>query len=313
MRKRTTDSKVLKTMGGRAGPRSSALCLCLLVAGAAVAMALGGVATPAYALDGKSGEFEDFEGIFRPACLDLRDETGLTGGDEIFACDADGEQCHLVSTTTTTTVDQGIALGFCDDEIETVIPVRAGDIHPEVSIKATTFSTVIGVVEDPTAPLNTQIPGDIFCETSGKDSPDGSPGKKVCVHIFKGTGDCTANCPPSSPPQPLTVKRDGNDCETVKALLRASVTNDSAINLRWWLFSDSEATAEPNSEVLSVCPGFAWRFLPLNRGQIMPPGNGIAVKYQVSREEIETPHYVTISGRRICKKVAGEIPTHACP
>jgi len=297
MKKRATDSTVLKAIEGRGGLLSSALCLRTLFTCTIVALALGGAATSAHAI---SGESEDFEGIFSPSCLDLRTETGLTGGDEIFACDADGEQCHLVSGTT----DEGVALGFCEDEVETVIPVRASDIHPEVSIKGTAFGTVIGVVNDPGG---TPIPGDIFCETSGTPSP----GTKVCVHIFEDPScTSTASCGPHGVPPPGSLDVRSDDCETVKALLAASVTRDPDQNLRWWLFSDSEATGEPASEVLSVCHGFDWEFLPLNGATIAP---GLAVKYQVNREVIQTPHYTTIAGRRICKTVLGESPTHSCP
>ena len=289
MKSRTTVSKVLKTKGDRGGVPSSAFCLRLLFTGTVVALALGGAATSARAI---SGESEDFEGIFRPSCQDLRNETGLAGGDEIFACDSDGEQCHLVSGT----IDEGVALGFCEDSVETVIPVRSGDIHPDVGIKGTSFGTVIGVVENPTGV--TPIPGDIFCETF-----EDSPGTKVCVHIFEG--NCTGSTCGTGD---FDVRSD--DCETVKALLADSVSSDPDQNLRWWLFTDSDKTGDPTSEVLSVCPGFAWDFLPLNGATI---ADGLAVTYQVNREIVQTPHYVTISGRRICKRVAGEIPTHACP
>lgn len=292
MRKQTNDSTVLKTIGGRGGLVSSALCVRALFTCTVVALALGGVTTSAHAV---SGESADMVGVFRPSCQALRTETGLAGGDEIFVCDSDSEQCRLFST-----IDEGVALGFCEDTIETVFPVRAGDIHPNTEIDATTFGTVIGVVNDP---VGTPIPGDIFCETFGTDSPDESPGTKVCVHIFEG--DCIGDACGAGP---IDVRSD--DCGTVKALLAASVTSDPDQNLRWWLFTDSELTGQPDSEVLSVCPGHAWEFLSLSEPTIT---DGVTVSYQANRILIQTPHYVTISGRRICKKVAGELPAHGCP
>lgn len=284
MKKRATDSTVLKAIEGRGGLLSSALCLRLLFTGTVVALALGGAATSAHAI---SGENEDFEGIFSPSCQDLRTETGLDEGDEIFVCDSGGEQCHLFSAT-----DEGVGLGFCEDKIESILPVRGGLVKPDVGIDATSFGGVIGV---------SGSTGDIFCETFGTPSP----GTKVCVKVFEG------NCPGGGCPEgdgSIVVRSD--DCETVSALLAASVTSEPFQDLRWWLFTDSEMTGLPGSEVLSVCPGFAWDFVPLNGATI---ANGITVNSQAIRGLIQTPHYVTISGRRICKKVAGESPTHACP
>ena len=110
--------------------------------------------------------------------------------------------------------------------IETVIPVRSGDIHPDVGIKGTSFGTVIGVVENPTSV--TPIPGDIFCETS-----DGQPWQRKFASTFL-RGNCTGStC--GRPWSDFDVRSD--DCETVKALLAASVTSDPDQNLRWWLFT----------------------------------------------------------------------------
>jgi hypothetical protein len=282
------------TMGGRGGLPSSALGLRrVLFTCAVVALALGGVATSAHAV---SGESLDMEGAFQPSCQELRTETGLAGGDEIFVCDSDGEQCRLFSVT-----DEGVGLGFCEDSIKSVVPDRGGDVEPNVPIQATTFGAVIGV---------SGSAGDIFCETfetttSGGKKTTLSPGRKVCVQVFAGnctTGACQAG------DGSIVVRRDS--CDTVAALLAASVTGDPFQNLAWWLFSDLEKTGQKNSEVLSVCPGHAWKFLSLSGSTIV---NQIVGDYTADRLLIQTPHYVTISGRRYCKIVAGESPTHTCP
>jgi len=285
MTKRATNSTVLKTIGGRRSLLSSALCLRALFTGTVVALALGGVATSAHAV---SGENADTEGTFQASCEDLRNETDFPGGDEIFVCDSGSEQCRLFSAT-----DEGVGLGFCDDSIESVAIDRGGDVEPTVPIDATTFGSVIGV-SNPT--------GDIFCETFGTTSSSGSPGKKVCIRISPG------NCTPGTAGGSFEVQC--GSCPTVEALLEGSVTANAS-NFKWFLFTDSEKTGQPNgSGVLSVCAGNKWTSLPLSAATI---AKGLTVKYQANMFLIQTPHYTTIAGRRICKNVTGESPTHTCP
>ena len=284
MKKRATDSMVLETIGGKASFLSGAPCLRSLFTCMVVALALASGATSARAV---SGENEDMEGAFHPSCQDLRTETGLAGGDEIFACDSDGEQCRLFSGT-----DEGVAVGFCKESIESIVPNRGGELEPNVPIDATTFGAITGM---------SNSNGDIFCETF--DTP--SPGRKVCINVFEGIcKEDTCEAGDGS----IVVRSD--DCKTLRNLLAASVTSDPSQNLAWWLFSDLEKTGQKGSEVLSVCPGFAWEFLPLSGPTF---ADQVTISYQASRILIQTPHYVTIAGRRYCKKVAGEIPKHTCP
>jgi len=258
-------------------PRSTSLLRGLLTCTIA-ALALGGGAISAHALNGTSGEFADTEGLFQALCQDLRTATGLPGGDLIFACDPDGEQCHLVSGTT----DQGAALGFCADSIpDAVRPHRGGALEEGVVVRATTFGTDIGYA------LAADSTGDIFCETfentttSGKkDKTTPSPGRKVCVDVFEGS--CTgATC--GAGDGFIVVRRD--TCNTVRQILAASVTSDAFQNIAYWLFIDLDKTGQKNSEVLSVCPGFAWEFLPLSE----PIADEVTVKYQSSKSVFQTP------------------------
>jgi hypothetical protein len=227
MMKRVTDPPAWKMMDGRGRFLRSALCLRALLTCTVVALALGGGATSTY---GVSGENPDTEGTFRAACQELRTTTGLSGGDQIFACDSDGEECRLFSSVTET--DEGLANGFCQDEVLTVVPHRGGALEEDVVIEASTFGSNIRVVD------SDGNNGDILCETF--DTP--SPGKKVCVNVFEGEGDCTGNCDTTG----IVVRRDG--CAAVRATLAASVTSDQFQNIAWWLFIDSEKTGQSSSE-----------------------------------------------------------------
>jgi hypothetical protein len=261
------------------------------------ALALGGGATSTHALDGVSGEHPDTEGVFRTACQSLRTQTNLPGGDEIYACDSDGEQCRLFSVT-----DEGTALGFCENTLG-VVPDRGGVLEKHVSIDATTFGGDIGVAGSAR---------DIFCQTfentatatKGKTTP--SPGKKVCVRVFPVSGNCPRGACGAGDGS-IVVRRD--TCIAVRQILAASVTSDASQNIAWWLFSDSKRTGLANSEVLSVCPGFGWEFLPLSD----PIGAELTAKYQAGRYAIKTPHIVYYLGVRYCKIVTGESPLHTCP
>ena len=251
-----------------------------LLTGTIAALALGAGAMSAHALNGKSGEHADTEGLFQvqASCQSLRSATGLPGGDLIFACDPDGEQCHLVSGTT----DEGQALGFCADSVpDAMRPYRGGKLETGVVVSATTFGTDIGYAL-PAPPVSA---GDIFCETFENTATPGkktipSPGRKVCVDVFKGScpgGTCGAG------DGSIVVRTD--TCNTVRQILAASVTSDAFQNLAYWLFIDLDKTGQKNSEVLSVCPGFAWEFLPLSE----PIAHEVNVKYQSSKSSLHTP------------------------
>jgi hypothetical protein len=170
-----------------------------------------------------------------------------------------------------------------------------------VSIDATTFGGDIGVAGSAR---------DIFCQTfentatatKGKTAP--SPGKKVCVRIFPISGNCPRGACGAGD---IRVRND--TCTAVRQILAASVTSDAAQNIAWWLFSDSARTGLADSEVLSVCPGFGWQFIPLTE----PIGDELTATYEAARYAIKTPHIVYYLGKRYCKIVSGESPVHTCP
>jgi hypothetical protein len=255
------------------------------------ALALGTGAMSAHALDGTSGEFADTEGLVQALCQNLRQEirasTDLTfGGDLIFACDADGEQCHLVSGATG--IDQGQALGFCSDSIpDAVQPHREGaleggtpdDTKVGVTIRGTTFGTDIGYALAP------DVTGDIFCQTLENTATGGkkgtvSPGRKVCVDIFKGT--CPGGVCPTGDGS-IVVRQDS--CNTVRQVLDAAFTSDAFQNLAYWGFIDVDKTGQQKSVVLSVCPGFAWGFVPLSE----PILDAATIRYQGAMAVLQTP------------------------
>jgi hypothetical protein len=266
------------------------------------ALALGASAISAHALNGTSGEFADTEGLFQALCQDLRTATGLPGGDVIFACDPNGEQCHLVSGGTA--VDQGSALGFCADSVaDAVRPYRPRPdalvpLEENVVVRGTTFGTDIGHMSVAGSA------GDVFCETfentatSGTKKTTPSPGKRVCVNVFAGR--CTGtNC--GAGDGSIVVRRD--TCNTVRQILAASVTGDAFQNIAYWLFIDVDKTGQKGSEVLSVCPGFAWNFLPLS-------GPVAAVKYQANQSLIQKPGcFKKVDGSWCCYCTA---PTRQC-
>jgi hypothetical protein len=244
-----------------------------LLMGTIAALALGTSAMSAQALNGKSGEFADTEGLFQALCDNLRQEiqsdTGSPfGGDLIFACDSDGEQCHLVSGAT----DEGAALGFCADSIpDAARPHRVGALEEDVVVRGTTFGTDIGYA------LLPDITGDIFCQTL-----ENTPGKKVCVNISKGScgeGSCGAG-------DGSIVVRTDDTCSTIRQILAASVTRDAFQNLAYWGFIDVDKTGQQKSVVLSVCPGFAWNFVPLSDPPVLETAT---IRYQGSMSVLQTP------------------------
>jgi hypothetical protein len=264
-------------------PRSRPLLRTLLTC-AMTTLALGAGATSAQALDGVSGEFADTEGIFRASCQALRSATGLAGGDLVLACDANSEQCHLVSASGT--IDEGQARGFCADSVlDAPQPHRRGALdqpapalESNVVLNATTFGTNIGY----SAVGSTDI-GNIFCETfetppsTKKIKTPPSPGKKVCVNVFKGS--CTSGICGIGDGS-IVVRNDS--CTTVRQVL---ATPFGSHDLAYWVFVDLDKTGQKGSEVLSVCPGFAWNFLPTSD----PVATELTAKYQGSKSILYTP------------------------
>src|SRR5262249_40168637 len=145
------------------------------------------------------------------------------GGDVIFACDSNGEQCHLV--TGGTAIDQGAAYGFCADSVADAVrpyrplpsadpldPFKGNKLEENVVVRGTSFGTDIGHM---TVAGTT---GDVFCETFENPSTSGtkkttpSPGKRFCVNVFRCKG---TTCPPGAKSTgPIVVRRD-TTCNTV--------------------------------------------------------------------------------------------------
>src|SRR5215813_9751844 len=148
MTRRATDPRIRRMISGRRSLLRSAPFLRTLLTCMAVALALGGGAASTYALDGVSGENPDTEGALRANCQNLRNLSGLSGGDQVIACDSNGEQCHLFSPT-----DEGLARLFCEN-VQEVVPYRGGLVETRVSVvDATTFDSVTGIST-----------GEILCE-----------------------------------------------------------------------------------------------------------------------------------------------------
>src|SRR5262249_3419424 len=113
-----------QAVSGRGGLPKSIPCFRRLLACTVAVLGLGTGAISAHADGGVSGEFADMKGIFATSCQDLRKFAGLPlggVGDVVVACDPDGEQCHLVSSTG---IDEGSARGYCGGTVNGGQPNR---------------------------------------------------------------------------------------------------------------------------------------------------------------------------------------------
>ena len=257
-----------QTVSGQEGFHRRALWFRGPLACTVVLLALGGGATATY---GISGESEETQGVFQALCQGLRAETGL-GGDAVFFCDPNGQQCHLVSPTG----NEYSALGFCADSFGEVQVNRGGALETGVVIRDTTFGTTIGLGGSD---------GDILCETVAGD--------KICVNVFVPVppAPCTGGFTESN----FAVRCD-TDCTDVQKLLAASVTGNRNQTIAWWLFIDVVGAAgqgQEISEVLSVCPGRA--------AAIVNPDDfaGATVDFQSPKFVVSTPATFNLSGTNL--------------
>ena len=244
---------------------------------AAVLLVLCG-ATPVLAI---SGETPDGEGVYeipQERCDELTEASGMPAGfagDVLFTCDADRNGCRL----TFDELDEGLALGFCENKFDLNPYLYEGAIEENVAIEATSFGNDIGVLRSDDTGV------DILCETF----VDGGEGVKVCRKIVEG--ECSeGDCPDDDDTNDF-IPTVASDCEDLQELLAGVVTGDPAPNISFGLWIDVDAAGQPGSEALFVCDGFKWE----DADPADPDENGV-VQYQFTKYIIDTPGCIKIGG-----------------
>lgn len=237
----------------------------------------------------QSGEPLDSAGVFlvtTAQCEVLRDKTEVEG-DYIFACDADREQCQLISDAE---LNEGIARGFCEDVFPTVRLVGPGDVLEEDKlIHATMFGVNTGVIDDD------DNEADILCQTFVDDGQ----GVKACRKIIKDEDGCPlGGCPVCNDrqigPAAEFITTFEDNCTELQALLANTVSSDANPNLSFGLFidvadpddPDSPILGQPGSEALLVCPGHRWECVDPSTS---PLESAATIEYQFSKAAIATP------------------------
>jgi hypothetical protein len=241
-----------------------------------------------------SGETGDTIGTYRArkdSCDVLRSSSGVGAGAFTLACNAKNrstagiqQPCDIQSLTT---LVRGSALGFCEDKLPNVRPVKFPTGAPTAALEA--GKTLRGSAYGVNTGIQKDGPVDVVCTTFSPSDGVGAnaaQGIRACREVVVGPGE-----PPQCNDGPggtwLPTIKDENACRVIREQLAATITGNEAPELTHaLLFSALEDVGTRGSQALFVCGGYTAR---CTTASSIPAAGATAIEYQIEFGVLQTP------------------------